>query len=83
MELPGQSLFDLHVTTVIQRTLGSGSGIEPSGQIHSNDPARLRHKAPLPQRFGLEHSSISEMFQFEEKKKINIFFREKSNEDTI
>lgn len=63
MALPGQSLFDLHVTTVIQRTLGSGSGIEPSGQIHSNDPARFKHNAPWPQRFGFEHSSISKNWQ--------------------
>lgn len=63
MAFPGQSLFDLHVTTVMQRTLGSGSGIEPSGQTHSNEPARLRHSAPWPQRFGFEHSSMSEILK--------------------
>lgn len=59
MAFPGQSLFDLHVTTVIQRTFGSGSGIEPSGQTHSNEPALFKHNAPWPHRFGFEHSSIS------------------------
>lgn len=57
--LPGQSAFVRHVTTVMQRTLGSGSGIEPSGQTHSNEPALLMHCAPWPHRFGAEHSSTS------------------------
>lgn len=43
----------------MHRTLGSGSGIEPSGQIHWKEPALFKHKAPWPQRFGLEHSSTS------------------------
>lgn len=56
---PGQSLSALQVTTVIQRTLGSGSGIDPSGQIHSKLPALFMQCAPWPHRFGFEHSSIS------------------------
>lgn len=59
MAFPGQSLFDLHVTTVMQRILGSGSGIEPSGHSHVKVPALFTQSAPFPQRFGFEHSSIS------------------------
>lgn len=59
IEFPGHSASFLQVTTAIHLTLGSGSGIVPSGHSHLYDPGMFLQAAPGPHLFGFEHSSKS------------------------
>lgn len=45
--------------TLVHLMNGSGSGIEPPGQMQLNDPGRLTHSASFPQLLLSEHSFMS------------------------
>lgn len=61
-EFPGHSLSVVQFIALVHFVNGSGSGIEPSGQMQLNEPGILIHKAFFPQLLTSEHSFMSEIF---------------------
>lgn len=59
MEFPGHSLSIVQFIIFVHLVNGSGSGMEPPGQMQLNDPGKLIQVASFPQLLVSEHSFMS------------------------